>query len=503
MTPRRPDPARRWPAGLPRATVRSAWTATPAVALVAALLAAAPLRAQDAGLPPRPFLDSIPVEPLVFDAVDADEYVVDGVTVFHIRDDALPLVDLAVHFEGGWSRVERGWWGAGSGLPALLRSGGTAAMTPLAFDEALERHAVQLTVGGTGSAITSSINVLVERLDTALALWGDMLRTPAFDTAAIGTWVGREVEAVRRAGDDPGRLAFAETNRLLYGDHPIGWEPAVEDFARDRVTPEVFRALHRRILCPDRMLLGVTGPLPWEELRPRIERLLADWPACGDPLPESPVPEVHDTPGVWIVPRELDQATLVVVQPVTLPQDDTPEWFASRIGHALLGASGLSSRLNQRLRTQLGFTYGAASVWTTPRRWPGLVGATTQVRPEVAVDALREIVAEIDRLRTEPPPPAEIDARVDEAVNGWVFNFESPARILGRRMAFRAGELPDDWLSLYLERISAVTPEAVRDVFREKVDPDGWVVIVVGDPARIGPELAEFGPITVLGGAGR
>ena len=457
-----------------------------------------PGSAQDADLPDRPFLDSIPVPTLDFTPLEVVEREVAGVPVFHIVDGTLPLMDFAVHVRGGYGNFPREVYAAGTGLPLLLRSGGTAFRTGEELDEALEFHAVQLSVGGGGGSVTSSINVLVESMDTALVLWREMLRDPAFDTAAIAVWRGRELEAVRRREDNPGGFAFSEYNRLLYGDHPIGWEAERADFDADRVRPEVFAELHRRLLCPDNLILGVSGPLSWEEVRPRIERLLDGWPPCGDPVPPTPVPDVRRGPGVWLVPRDLDQATVVITQPVELPQADTPEYFASRIGHAILGASGLSSRLNQRLRTELGYTYGASSVWTTPRRWPGLMGATTSVRPEVVVPTLHEIVAQIERLRTEAPDAAEIRARVDEAVNGWVFNFDSPALILSRRIGFRAGELPDDWLEIFLDRIREVRPEAVRDVFRDRITPDAWVVLVVGDPERIGEGLEAFGPVTVF-----
>ena len=43
-------------------------------------------------------------------------------------------------------------------------------------------------------------------------------------------------------------------------------------------------------------------------------------------------------------------------------------------------------------------------------------------------------------------------------VNGFVFNFESPATIVARKIGLRAERLPDDWLESYLAGVQGVTP---------------------------------------------
>ena len=73
------------------------------------------------------------------------------------------------------------------------------------------------------------MNTLTHHLDVALDLLGDMLKHPRFDSALVEVWRGRQLEGVRRNNDDPGRLAFTAFNRLMFGDHPIGWEMDATD----------------------------------------------------------------------------------------------------------------------------------------------------------------------------------------------------------------------------------------------------------------------------------
>ena len=105
----------------------------------------------------------------------------------------------------------------------------------------------------------------------------------------------------------------------------------------------------------------------------------------------------------------------------------------------------------------------------------------------------------MEEMRRAPPTAAEIRTAVDAIVNGFAFNFETPAQIVARVMFYIAEEWPEDWLERYARGIQDVTPDDVRRVFADQVHPDQMTILVVGDPDRIGRQaLAGLGPVTVL-----
>ena len=112
--------------------------------------------------------------------------------------------------------------------------------------------------------------------------------------------------------------------------------------------------------------------------------------------------------------------------------------------------------------------------------------------------AIRLILETFREMTTVPPRPAEVRRAVDETVNGFVFNFQSPSQIVFRTMVYRAEEFPDDWLQRYLEGIQEVDAGDVLRVFREYLDPEEMTILVVGDPASFGESLEALGPVTIL-----
>jgi zinc protease len=442
--------------------------------------------------------DTMRFPPLAFHPAVPQLKRVAGVSVLFLEDHSLPLVSVFARFKGGYGLFPRSEYAAGMAMPSLLRYGGTRSLSPDSVNQLLDYYAIQTSFGAGGESVVSSMNTLTTHLDTALWLWGQMMRTPRFDSTQVELWRGQQMENVRRRSDNPGLLAFTEFNRLMYGDHPVGWQMQASDLAPEKLARSVFERLHARIVCPGNLILGATGDVSWDTLKPLLERMLRGWPACSAPLPPWPTPRIRRTPGILLIPRKLDQSVIVMAQPTNVRIGLDSGYFAAQIGNDILGG-GLSSRLMTQVRTEAGYAYSASSLWTTPRRQDGLVGAVTRTSPENAVAAIRLIMKIMDGMRAAPPSAAELKTAVDQQVNGFVFNFEDPAQIVSRRMFYLAEGLREDWLEQYLKGIQSVTPRMVNEVFRAHVHPARMTILVVGDPDRIGrAALAALGPVTVL-----
>jgi zinc protease len=322
----------------------------------------------------------------VFEPPVVEEREVSGVPVYHLYDPTLPLVDVQIQIQGGVGHFSREEFGSLSALAPLLRTGGTRSASPDSIDRALDLLAAQLTIGGGAGGTSVGLNILEDRLEPALVLLSQILREPGLSSEALEVWRGQETARIRGREDDAGSLAFSEFNRLMYGDHPVGWVMSEDEISPDRVSVARLRELHARLFCKDRLLVGVSGDVTWADAEPLLTAFLAPWPDCETPLPTPPSAEVRSEPGVFILPKQVDQSTIIAAGPSRVRLGDTPEFFASRIADFVLGGGGFSSRMLSRLRTEEGLAYGASSVWTAPRLYDGVVGGLTAsgARPRYA-----------------------------------------------------------------------------------------------------------------------
>lgn len=447
----------------------------------------------------RETLEALRFPALEFSPPHARTATVSGVPVYFLEDRELPLVTIYAAFRGGVRRLPRQYYGAVSALPALLRTGGTEALPPAAVDERIETLALSMSFGQGGGGASSWVNALTAHLDEAAALWASMLRAPRFDSAAVETWRGAELERVRRQADDPTSLAFRRFNAIMYGDHPVGWSLRPTDLERADLGPEQLRFVHGAVFCPQNMALGIVGDIAWEHAELLLGEMLDGWPACsGGLLAEEPRARIRPEPGVFVLHKPTEQSVVIAAHSTPLRRSASRGYFASRVANAILGSSGLSSRLSQTVRTREGLAYSASSLWTTPRRNDGLVGALTSTKPETTLAAARLLLAEIDSLRAAPPSASEVARIAAETANGFAFNFRTRAQIVARSLAHRNLGLPEDWLEIYAEGIGRVTPADVHRVFRAHVDPARMTILLLGDTTRFDGSPSELGPITVL-----
>ena len=443
-------------------------------------------------------MESLEFPPLAFDPPEADEYEVEGVSVFHLHDPTLPLADVQLRIVGGVSHFSREELAVVSALPSILRAGGTRDLSPDSINRRVDLLALELSFSGSGQATSIGMNSLTQTLEPALELLRDILVEPGFDSDALEVWRGQASDRIRRREDNPTNLAFSEFNRLMYGDHPGGWVMTEEDLSLDRLSVDRLRTVHEALFCTDRLILGVSGDLSWEEAEPLIRRFLGPWPECDRELSEPPTPTIRQDAGLFILQKEIDQSTVIMAETAGVRQEDSSEYFSAQIANHVLGAGGFTSRILSSVRTEEGLAYGASSIWTTPVRYDGLVGALTATAAGTTLEATELLISVLQDLRDSPPSATEVRHAIEEITNGYVFAFESPSRIVSRQMLAAAEGLPDRWLSRYVEGLQEVTPRDVEDVVAEHVNPSRLTILLVGDPRRFDPGLNAFGPVYEL-----
>ncbi|MEZ4417881.1 MAG: pitrilysin family protein [Gemmatimonadota bacterium] len=436
--------------------------------------------------------------PLDYDETEPVVERVGGVPVIFLEDRSLPLVSVFFRFDRGFSNLPRERYAAVTALGSMLQNGGTEALSPDSLALRMELLAMESSFSSSGDAMASGFSVLSRDLDAGLDLWRQVLLEPRFDSAEIEVWRNKELDYTRRSQDSPQSVAYSAFNHLMFGDHPIGWDMGPSDLTPERVNAGTLVEAHRELFCRDDLMIGVAGDASWEAIRDRMARLIEQWPACEGELGDSPRPEVRREGGIFLIPRKVDQATVVMGLPSTVHEGDKGTYFASRVANAILGSSGMSSRLMQRIRTEKGYAYGATSTWTAPRKNDGILAMVASSRTETATATAETMLEVLEEMSREAPAASEVKSIREEITNGMVFSLQSAAQIVQRRMAYLASDIPVDWLETYLREIQRVDPGDVLRVVRAQFDPAALTWLVVGDPEILRPQLERLGPVTLL-----
>jgi zinc protease len=106
------------------------------------------------------------------------------------------------------------------------------------------------------------------------------------------------------------------------------------------------------------------------------------------------------------------------------------------------------------------------------------------------------MLAEIERLKTAPPTPAELSKAKDQVLNSFIFHYDSPDKTLSEQVTLAFYGYPSDTLEKYKAGIEKVTAADVTRVANKYIDASKLAIIAVGNEAEIKPPLSTLGKVT-------
>ena len=170
-----------------------------------------------------------------------------------------------------------------------------------------------------------------------------------------------------------------------------------------------------------------------------------------------------------------------------------PDYIPLMVTNTLLGGF-FSSRITTNIREDKGYTYSPYSSVSTRYRdayWLQQANVST----EVTAPALKEIFYEIDRLQAEAPSADELAGIKAYMAGVFVLQNSSRNGITNQLAILDLHGLDVDFLSTYVSKIDAVTPEEVRRIATTYLKDDEMTIAIAGDRSQIASTLAPFGTI--------
>jgi zinc protease len=439
--------------------------------------------------PPAP----LPVTTLNFPPI-TEVTLPNGLDVVVIEKPELPVLSLDLVFRGGQSLVPDGEPPAVADIAAQLITRGTTSKTAQQIANTIESKGGVTGAYSGDDLIGFGIFSLIENRDLAFDLLADMAFNPVFSEDELSVQLGQLQGGLQAALGDASAQASRAFNPVVYGAHPYGAITTMDDLGA--ITRDAIVAYYNRVSRPDNALLIIAGRITSDEALALAEERFGDWQASGPP-PEPAFPAVAEPaspqPTILVDVPGAQQAAVLIGNLAV--HGDNPDRYALAVANAVLG-QGLSSRLNRLVREQLGYTYGVRSRLTLPVD-VGTFQVVASVQASTIVEAISSIVAEVERLRSEPIDDSELTAVRDGMIGRFALGLETYQDFVNSISSYWIRGLPLDDIAQYPALIGAVTPATALDA-AERFLPENLDVVVAGDADVLEPLLEAAGPVTVI-----
>ena len=475
---------------------------------VALLLVQAPVRGQGAAAPPAPptaapFKNRAPVSNDVIKVKlprAQETQLSNGAYLMVLEDHRVPSVQFEIIMIGAGGYYDPPGMPGLADTTASLMDEGTTTKSSEQIAQALDTMAASVSVSAAqGSQIaTVTGSALTDQFDAVLALASDVLLNPSFPEKEIGLYKVRARAGLEEQRSNPNFLRQERYSQVIYGAHPAA-SVGVTRESLEKITRESLVSFHKRNYVPDHAIIGVSGDITLAEARAKFEAALKGWAKSGKPLPGVADPPDHGAMKISLVNRPGSVQTAYMVGELAINRTD-PEYDAMLVLNQILGGS--NGRLYRELRERKGYTYGVYSN-TRALRYRGDWRAQMDVRTDVTEASLRDLLAEVARMRDEPVPTAEFRDAQRSLTASFALSLENPAGLLNLYIVRQLYKFPVDYWDKYTDRIAAVTPAQVQAAARKHLDPKRLQIVAVGDAAKIAPVLGAFGPVEVFDDEGK
>jgi zinc protease len=428
-----------------------------------------------------------------------------GIKLIVAEDRSQPLVSLSMVFKRGAASEDV--WGAANLMTSLLTKGtANSSLTRTAQDiaDAIDFTGGLLSASSGFDSTSASVSVLSEFLPTGLNLLTDVLLHPAFAPDELERLRQQTLVEVQQYLSDAAYLAsVAFTQGMFHGTpygHPvIGTVESVQAMQR-----EDCMRIYKTIIGSGDVFIAAAGDVDAHQLAAVLEQHFAAWPARlpSQTLRPSLTPEAPNTPSgprVMLIAKPDAAQTAIRVGFPTLHRTDD-NFIALQFLNTILGGSFIS-RLNHNLREQKGYTYGIHSsidAYQTMSVW----ACRAHVGSEIVDDAVREILHEIELLRTAPITDDELETTKKYLLGSFALRTETPQQVVSLVSALEMFDLPADYYERYFAEVAAMTKERLFEVQQRCFGAEGLVIAASGDVEHLRSKLRNFGAVSVVNTSG-
>ncbi len=466
------------------------------IAVICCLVAtAAPASGQDQGaVPPSP--RDLKFSPLEFQppkAADCRQVLGNRVVGYFVEDHEFPLVNISVTVRTGSYLDPAGKAGLAAAVGSLMRSGGTERYRAEDFDEEADFLAANISSAIGPTEGVASVNFLAKDADKALELFFDMLRNPAFRQDRLDLYMSQQLQQIERRNDRTDSIESREWNRLLRGeDFFTSILPTKASVSS--LTREDLLAFHKAYYTPANLILAVSGDFQTADMKARLEKAMTGWTSSGAAVPPVPQPHYAPVPGVYMVNKPDVNQARVSVGHIGIKRGN-PDEFAVDMMNDILGGSGFTSRIMNRVRSDEGLAYSAGSTYVPGVYYEGLFRAYFQSKSSTTAQATQIVLDEISRIRKEKVQAEELETVKNNAIEVFPRVFSTPAAVAGTFASDEfTGRAPGYWQT-YRDNVRKVTGDDILRVAQRYLHPDGLVILVVGnveDILKADPDKPQY-----------
>ncbi len=406
-----------------------------------------------------------------------------GLKVFVVENHKLPVVSYSIQLDIK-PALEGDMAGYRDMMSELLVSG-TRTRSKEKLNEEIDFIGARIYASDEGLYGSS----LKKHQAALLSLLSDVAMNADFKQEELDKIKKRSLSALEIGRNEPETMLKNATAAINFGkQHPYGTIATEETI--NKITLEQCRNYYQTYFRPNVAYLAIVGDITVTEARKLAEQYFGSWQKADVPAARYSTPATPSHTQVAFVPRDAAvQSVINISYPIYL-KPGSDDVIKARVANTILGG-GSQGRLFLNLREQHGWTYGSYSDLEADEL-AGSFTAFANCRNSVTDSAIREILAEMNRMRQEQVSEEIVQNTIAYMSGGFAIGLQDPGRMAQYAINIERYNMPKDYYRNYLKNLAAVTAADVQQAAQQYINPDKANIIVVGNRHEVAEKLTIF-----------
>lgn len=404
-----------------------------------------------------------------------------GLKVVLMEKHTVPLVQMNVVVKSGIANDPDDKSGLASFTADMLDEG-AAGKTSLELADAINYLGVRISTFSRWHKIGVNLHSPLSKFDDALKILADILLRSDFPQKELDRIRNEKLTTLLQWHDQATTIANVMFQRTLFGkDHPYGRPTIGNEKSLKGFNVDDLKNFHSKFFKANNAYLLVVGDITKEQLLPKLESAFGKWEKGEVPAAELEETDQVKKRVIYLVDKPGSAQSVIMIGRIGTERL-TEDYFPITVMNTILGGS-FTSRLNNNLREQHGYTYGAGSAFDM-RPYPGPFIARSSVQTEVTDKALVEFFKELNGI-LKPVPEEELTRAKNYVALGYPENFQTVADIAFNLEELVDYNLPGDYFNNCIDNVLNVNGEHVTKTAKKYIVPEKMAVVIVGDRSKI------------------
>jgi zinc protease len=411
-----------------------------------------------------------------------------GLTVLMMEKRGVPLVNVFALVKTGAAADPAGQEGLASVTAALLRKG-TKTHTAQQFSADFDYIGGSLTADAGSDFTNVSAEFLTKDLARGLELFSDAVLHPTFPQAEADKILAQSLDGVKSAKDEPRSVLGLYYEGYLFGAHPYGRPSDGDELSLKRIQRDAILKFYEANYAPGNTILGVAGEFDAAEMRKKLDETFGAWPSRT--VAYASIPSATPVKGkrLLLIDKPDATQTYFAIGNIGTAVND-PDRVAIRVVNTIFGGR-FTSELNEALRVESGYTYGASSFFDS-RKAPGAFEIFSFTKNETTTPTIDLALQVLEKLHKNGVTEEQLKSAKSYIKGQFPPTMETSGQLVRRIVVNEFYGLGDDEVNQLEARVDAVTPAIARQIIEKHFPLDNLVFVLIGQASAIGPAVKKY-----------